>query len=337
MSKTPSKTPSKAPPKSKGKTRARRGLGRGLDALLGPEAKKPAAPQENAEAVVTEKVVEKVVVKEEVVVKATTTLKIDELEPNRFQPRTEFDETGLNDLAESIKAQGVVQPIVVTPKKDGDASFGVGYIIIAGERRWRAARRAELEEVPVVIREVDDDQQLLELALVENIQRADLNPVEEAEAYRILADKFDLSQDEIATRVGKARTTVTNFLRLLRLPDEVQDLLRTGKLTAGQARPLIPITDKKRQVELARQAVEEGLTARKLEALANADQEKKPKPEKKAPEEPDVHTRSAMDKLTTNLQTRVEIIRKKKGGHVRIFFHSEDELIRLYDRLMEGE
>lgn len=289
----------------------RRGLGRGLDALLGsePEKKKASGGSEEPASGFTEVAVEK-------------------LEPNRFQPRTHFDESGLTDLAESIKAQGVVQPIVVTPKGKGR------FTIIAGERRWRASQRAGLKVVPVVVREVNDDQRLLEMALVENIQRADLNPVEEAEAYRSLSESFELSQEEIAGRVGKGRTTITNFLRLLRLPQEVQDLMREGRLTAGQARPLLSFSDAKRQIELAERAVKEGLTARDLERLAAEPREAKRAEAKKKPTEVDVHTREAVDKLTQALQTKVDIQRKKKGGTVRIHFHSEEELIRLYERMM---
>lgn len=285
----------------------RRGLGRGLDALLGaaePEAKTEAAGR------------------------GLLALAIGQLEPNRFQPRTDFDETGLEELSESIKAQGIVQPIVVIPKEGHEGR----YHIVAGERRWRAAQRAGLAEVPVVVREVMSDQQLLEMALVENIQREDLNAIEEAEAYRALSETFSLSQEEIAARVGKGRTTITNILRLLRLPAEVQDLLRSGRLTAGQARPLLSFPDPRKQIELAEKAVREGLTARDLEALASAPQEKaKREPAPKA--EADVHTRAATERLTKVFQTQVEIQRKKKGGLIRIHFHSENELIRLFDRL----
>lgn len=301
---------------SKSKGTRRKGLGRGLDALLGA----PDAAQGTATAGTPAPITE---------------LPIDDLEPNRFQPRTHFDETGLEDLAESIRAQGVVQPIVVTPRADDPAH----YVIVAGERRWRASRRAGLERVPVVVREVANDQQLLELALVENIQRADLNPIEEAEAYRTLSESFELSQEDIAGRVGKGRTTITNFLRLLRLPEEVQDLLREGRLTAGQARPILSLGDRARQIEVAERAVAEGLTARQLEALAASASESKGESgrQAKTPEEPDVHTREAMTSLTRSLQTRVDIVRKRRGGTVRIHFGSEEELIRLYDRLMAEE
>ncbi len=282
----------------------KRGLGRGLDALLQDEP--------------------------------TRSLPLDRLHPNKYQPRTEFDEAKLSELAESIRSQGLVQPIVVTPDGSGN------YSIIAGERRWRAARRAELEQVPVVVREVADDRELLELALVENLQRTDLNPIEEAEAYRTLAAKFDLSQEEIATRVAKSRTTVTNALRLLNLPEEIRELLRSGRLTAGQARPLLRLRNRAEQLALAKEAVSHRLTARELERRAAGERPGTPaaageKPQKKTrkAEEPEVFAAAAQEKLTRKLQTKVEIRRRGRGGTVHIHFHSEEELIRLYDRLME--
>lgn len=282
----------------------KRGLGRGLDALIEKAEPKPDEP--------------------------VRTLPVASLHPNRFQPRTHFDEAAIEDLVASVRAQGIIQPLVVTPE-------GEGYAIIAGERRWRAARKAGLETVPVVVRQVTDDRELLELALVENLQRSDLNPIEEAEAYAALQEKFGLSQEEVAGRVGKARTTVTNSLRLLRLPDEVLDLLREGRLTAGQARPLLAIADPEEQIRLADRAVRDGLSARDLERLAAEPQpEEKPKPKK--PDRPvEVHTAAAEERLTRRLQTRVEIKRQGKGGRgqLRIHFHSEEELMRLFDVLIE--
>lgn len=273
----------------------RRGLGRGLDALLGEERS------------------------------ALQALPVDRLRPNRRQPRSRFDEAGLDELAESIRAQGVVQPIVVTPVEDGH------YSIVAGERRWRAARRAGLDQVPVVVREVSGDRELLELALVENLQRSDLNPLEEAEAYRMLREEFQLSQEAIGARVGKTRSAIANTLRLLNLPPEVQDLLRDGHLTAGQARPLLALGRQDDQLRLARKAVEMGLSARELEQAVSHPTSA---PAKKAPRPPDVHTVAAVEKLTQRLQTKVEIRRRRRGGELRIHFHSEEELMRLYDHLM---
>jgi ParB family chromosome partitioning protein len=282
----------------------KRGLGRGLDALIQKEEEAgPPAPIQ--------------------------TLPITSLRPNRFQPRTHFDEGLIEELAESIRAQGVIQPLVVSPDPQGE-----GYLIIAGERRWRASRRAGLETVPVVVREVADDRELLELALVENLQRSDLNPLEEAEAYQALQEKFSLSQEEIAARVGKARTTVTNALRLLRLPEEVRDLLREGQISAGQARPLLGLATSEEQIALAERAVREGLSARDMERLSSEPREAAV-PKKKPARPVEVHAAAAEEKLTRRLQTKVEIRRRGKGGALQIHFHSEEELMRLYDLLME--
>ena len=282
----------------------KRGLGRGLDALIEKAEPKPDEP--------------------------VRTLPIASLHPNRFQPRTYFDEAAIEDLVASVRAQGIIQPLVVTPE-------GEGYAIIAGERRWRAARKAGLEAVPVVVRQVADDRELLELALVENLQRSDLNPIEEAEAYAALQEKFGLSQEEVAGRVGKARTTVTNALRLLRLPDEVLDLLREGRLTAGQARPLLAIQDPEEQIRLADRTVRDGLSARDLERLAAEPQPQENRKPKKPDRPVEVHTAAAEERLTRRLQTRVEIKRQGKGGRgqLRIHFHSEEELMRLFDVLIE--
>jgi len=274
----------------------RRGLGRGLDALI-------AEPTAGA---------------------GVLALPVEQLHPNRFQPRARFDDAGLDELAESIRAQGVIQPVVVTARKTG------GYTLIAGERRWRAAQRAGLTEVPAIVREVAGDRELLELALVENLQRADLNAIEEAEAYETLARRFGLSQEEIAARVGKARPTVTNALRLLKLPPEVADLVRDGRLTAGQARPLLALDGAEAQARLARRAVDQGLTARDLERLVAPPEAKRRKRARKV----EVHTAAAEERLTRRLQTRVEIHRRGRGGTLRIHFHTEEELMRIYDLLL---
>ncbi|HBL28660.1 MAG TPA: hypothetical protein DD490_17630 [Acidobacteria bacterium] len=281
----------------------KRGLGRGLDALLQKEEAPPPGPIQ--------------------------TLPVTSLRPNRFQPRVTFDEAAIEELAESIRAQGVIQPLVVAADPEGD-----GWLIVAGERRWRASRRAGLEVVPVVVREVAGDRDLLELALVENLQRSDLNPLEEAEAYQALQEKFSLSQEDIAARVGKARTTITNALRLLRLPEEVLDLLRGGHLSAGQARPLLGLASAEEQVALAERAVREGLSARDMERLSG-----EPRAAAAAKKKPvrtvEVHTAAAEEKLTRRLQTKVEIRRRGKGGLLQISFHSEEELMRLYEVLMD--
>ncbi|MEA2691843.1 MAG: ParB family transcriptional regulator, chromosome partitioning protein [Acidobacteriota bacterium] len=287
----------------------KRGLGRGLDALLAP-APPADAKLEGPDSPGRETV---------------DHLPIGSLKPNRFQPRTHFDEPGLDELAESIRTQGIVQPLVVTIEKDGT------YSIIAGERRFRAAQRAGLTEVPVVVRQGLDDRARLELALVENLQRADLNPLEEAEAYQTLQEAFGLSQEEVAGRVGKARPTVANALRLLKLPEEIRELLREGRLTAGQARPLLGLASAEEQVDLALRAVRQGLSAREIERLTAGPRAKPERPA--APAE--VHAAAAAETLTRRLQTRVEIRRKGKGGRLELHFHSEEELIRLYELLME--
>ena len=280
-------------------TDKKRGLGRGLDALIG--AAEPARD-----------------------------LAIDLLKPNRRQPRRRFEDADLQSLADSIRQQGIIQPIVVTP--DGRGT----YTIVAGERRWRASRLAGLAKVPVAILEAVDDRRLLELALVENLQRSDLNPIEEAEAYATLQKDFGLSHETVAERVGKSRPTITNALRLLRLPEAVLDLLREGKLAAGQARPLLGLETEEQQSALAARAVEEGLSARELEELVsggtNAAKAAKPKTKKKPAE---VHAAAAAEKLTLRLQTKVDIARRGRGGVIRIHYHSEEELMRLYDLLSQ--
>lgn len=273
----------------------RRGLGKGLSALLPREE-----PSEGVRS-----------------------LPLAQLVPNRYQPRSHFDDDGLEELTASIRAQGVIQPIVVS--QTGSSS----YTIIAGERRWRAAQRAGLTAVPVVVHQVRDDRQLLELALVENVQRSDLNPIEEAEAYRMLAENFGLQHEQIAERVGKTRPAVSNALRLLRLPPAVLDLLRAGALTAGQARALLAFEDAEVIERMAERAARQGLPARALEALAAGGGKKR---RARAPSEP--NAAAAAERLTQRLQTRVEIERRGRGGTIRLHFHSEEELMRLYDLLM---
>jgi ParB family chromosome partitioning protein len=275
----------------------KRGLGRGLSALI--------ATDDPAEGV--------------------RTLPIGQIHPNRLQPRSRFDDAGLDELAASIRTQGMIQPIIVSKTKQS------GYSIVAGERRWRAAQRAGLTTVPVVVREVRDDRELLELALVENLQRADLNPIEEAEAYRALQQSFGLTQEEIAERVGKTRPAVANTLRLLRLPDSIQDYLRSGELTEGQARPLLSLEDEGEAQKLALRAVREGLSARRMEELAAG----KPGSRRGGRKPVEAHAAAAAERLTRELQTRVEIERRGKGGIVKVHFHSEEELIRLFERLTE--
>jgi ParB family chromosome partitioning protein len=252
---------------------------------------------------------------------------IDLLSPNRLQPRRTMDEPRLDALSASIKANGMIQPIIVR-KVDH------GYQIIAGERRWRAAQRAGVSRVPVVIRDVapGDDKQLLEVALIENIQRENLNPIEEAEAYRRLTDEFQLSQEAIAGAVGKDRASVANYLRLLKLPDEVRAEVAGGRLSMGHARALLGLADGASQRRAAREVIARSLSVRETESLVK----KLATPGGASPrtaQPADVHTRAAEDQLKLALGTRVRIVRRGAGGTIQINFNSEDELHRLYEQL----
>jgi ParB family transcriptional regulator, chromosome partitioning protein len=250
-------------------------------------------------------------------------VEIGNLVPNRYQPRRDFSEAKLADLAASIRAQGIVQPIVVTPRGDK-------LEIVAGERRWRAAALAGLTKVPVVFREKQTETDLLEVALVENLQREDLNPLDAAEAYARLKDEFRLSHERIADRVGKDRTTITNALRLLKLPSTVRDRIRSGLLSGGHARALAALTSADDQERLAEEVVRRGLSVRQTEkrvaSVGGADKLRKE-------HRRDPFTRDAEEKLSRRLHTRVQIARRRRGGRIEIAFGSEDELIGLYDRL----
>ena len=261
---------------------------------------------------------------------STLEVDVDRIVPNRFQPRAQMDDARLDDLARSIKANGVIQPIVV--RRDGDR-----YHIIAGERRWRAAQKAGLMRVPVVVREVTDsqDRSLLEMALVENIQRENLNPIDEALAYRRLSDEFRLTQEEIAEAVGKDRASVANFQRLLRLSAEIQAEVASGVLSMGHARALLSLTDEADQRRVARDVIARGLSVRETEALVRKTSETAKPAAAPAPKPVDVHTRAAEDRLRLALGTRVRIVRQGSHGRIEIEFGSEDELIRIYDQLTQ--
>ena len=264
---------------------------------------------------------------------------IDQLEPNRYQPRAHIDDARLDDLARSIRANGVIQPIVVR-KLEGNAASRDRYQIIAGERRWRAAQRADLTTVPVVVRDVaeTDRKRQLEMAVIENVQREDLNPLEAASAYQRLVEEFDLTQDEIAAQVGKDRATIANYLRLLKLPDEVRANVGSGALSMGHARAIVALTSDADQRRVARDVVARGLSVRETEALVKKELGyEKPR---LAPGSPlkaakDVHTRAAEEQMKMALGTPVEIKRKGKGGTIAISFGNENELQRLYEYLTE--
>jgi ParB family chromosome partitioning protein len=264
-------------------------------------------------------------------------LDIDQLSPNDYQPRLQMDDARLGELAASIKANGVIQPIVVRNTAEG-------YRIIAGERRWRAARRAGLTRVPVVVKEVSGDQtqqKVLEMALIENIQREDLNAIDEAKAYRRLVDEFSLTQETVAAAVGKDRATIANTLRLLKLPAEVQADVAAGAITMGHARALLALPGDNSQLHLAREVKTRGLSVRETEAmvkrvLEGGELTATSTPRTVTPQAvSDVHTRAAEDKLKLLLGTRVRIKRKSKGGRIEIDFGNENELIRIFEALTE--
>jgi ParB family chromosome partitioning protein len=249
---------------------------------------------------------------------------IDLLQPNPRQPRTQIDEPRLEELAQSIRNHGVLQPILV--RRAGDH-----FEIVAGERRWRAAQRAGLLKIPIVVRDVADDR-LLEVALIENIQREDLNAVEEAQAYQQLAVDFRMSQESIASAVGKDRATVANYIRLLKLPVEVRNELASGVLSMGHARALLALTDDSAQRRLAREVVSRGLSVREAEALVRRESTPAVAP---PPRKVDPNTRAAEDRLKLALGTRVRIVRKGTAGRIEIDFGNENELQRLFEVLTE--
>ncbi|MEO8680552.1 MAG: ParB/RepB/Spo0J family partition protein [Vicinamibacterales bacterium] len=268
--------------------------------------------------------------------RTTLEVDVDQLEPNHYQPRGPIDDEKLQDLARSITANGVIQPIIVHRIKS-ETSGRERYEIIAGERRWRAAQRANLTRVPVIVKDiaVTDKKRLLEMALIENIQREDLNPMEAAAGYQRLIDEFRLKQDDIATQVGKDRATVANYLRLLKLPEEVRGNVASGALSMGHARAIVALPTEADQMRLAREVVSRGLSVRETEALvktALAPARKEPGAEK---HKKDVHTRAAEQQLHLALGTQVEIRRKGKGGTIAIAFANETELQRIYEYLTE--
>ena len=292
-------------------------LGRGLSALIPPAPPVSAPPPPGTAAPPAPHVA---VVRE---AGRPQEIDIDLLFPNPDQPRQHIEETKLEELAQSIRSHGVIQPILVRKVADRVE-------IIAGERRWRAAQRAGLLKVPVVYRDVPDTQ-LLEVALIENVQREDLNPIEEAQAYKRLADEFKMSQEAIASAVGKDRATVANYIRLLRLPAEVRNDLAADTLSMGHARAILGLSDDAAQRRVAREVVSRGLSVRDTEALIRRESAPSapPPPLRKI----DPNTRAAEEQLKLALGTRTRIVRKGAGGRIEIEFSNEDELQRLYELL----
>jgi ParB family chromosome partitioning protein len=250
-------------------------------------------------------------------------LALDRIVPNPYQPRKAFNEASIEELARSVREHGIVQPLVVT--RAGDR-----YELIAGERRYRAAQKAGLRTVPVIVKEMVQQSDALQIALIENIQREDLNPMEEAAAYHQLHQEFGLTQEEISRRVGKERSTIANFLRLLKLPESVKKLLASGHLSMGHARALLALDSSKKQEHLAERVVKRGLSVRQTELIAS---ERSPKAVAKQEKQKDVFTRDAEERLARTLRTKVDIDRKRRGGVIHIRFASEDDLIRIYDDL----
>jgi ParB family chromosome partitioning protein len=254
---------------------------------------------------------------------------IDLIAPNDRQPRAHVGDAGLEELARSIREHGVIQPILVQ-------RIGGLYRIIAGERRWRAAQRAGLLKVPAVVRDVpiDGDRELLQLALIENIQRENLNPVDEAAAYQRLADDFALTHEQIAAAVGKDRSSVANYVRLLKLAGEVRAELAAGTLSMGHARALLALSDHAAQRQASREVISRGLSVRDTEALVKRlAAPAAPSTAKPAAPANDVHTRAAEDRLRFALGTKVRIARRGKGGTIEISFGSEAELNRIYEHI----
>jgi ParB family chromosome partitioning protein len=284
-------------------TTKRPALGKGLSALI-PDVPEPLRP-------------------------TATEVEIDRLTPNEFQPRVSVDETRLEELAQSIRSSGVIQPIVVRPAGDR-------YQIIAGERRWRAARRAGLARVPIVVKDIGPghERSLLEMALIENLQREDLNPIDEALAYRRLAQEFELTQDAIATAVGKDRASVSNTLRLLRLPEEIRAEVAGGRISMGHARALLALPGDAEQRRIGQDIIARGLSVRETESIVRKVVEGGSYAKEPVAQPPaDVHTRAAEDRLKLRFGTRVRIVRRGTRGRIEIEFKSEDELIRIFEQL----
>jgi len=281
----------------------RKALGKGLNALL------PAAPVASSD-------------------KGLHEIPIDHVVPNKYQPRTAFEPEQLKELSLSIKSNGVVQPIIVR-------RAGGQYQLIAGERRWRAAKMAGLKNIPAVIREVSE-YKTLELALIENIQRQDLNPIEEATAYSSLVEDFGLTQEEVSMRVGKDRSSVANYIRLLKLPEEIKEQIQKQHLSMGHARALTALEKAKDQLALARRIMDEQLNVRQTEQLIRNWKGAPAKSSSPAKEEekPDPNVRAAEQKLQEYFGTKVSIQGSKEKGHIEIYYENADDLIRIYDLMV---
>lgn len=297
-----------------------RGLGKGLDSLIpsaAVESKKKEVKNDSVEVAKSENK------------GPETIVKITKVEPNRKQPRKNFDEDALQELADSIKQFGLLQPILVQDRKDY-------YEIIAGERRWRAAKLAGLKEVPVIIREYTE-KEIVEISLIENIQREDLNPIEEAQAYKRLLEEFNMKQDEVAERISKSRSAVTNSIRLLKLSNEVQQMLIDDMITTGHARALLSIEDKELQYSLAQRIFDEKLSVRDVEKIMKSLQ-KPTKPKKMSDKTLMAIYQDIEEKLKTKLSTKVSVTSKGDGaGKIEIEFYNHEDLDRILDMIGKTE
>jgi len=294
-------------------TQKRKALGRGLAALI-PGAPAPDAATNGAASARAGD--------------GLRTIAIEDVHPSSEQPRKQFDDARLDELAASIRAQGIIQPLVVRLRAAG------GYELIAGERRWRAAQRAGLHEVPAVVRDVAP-QRAFEMALVENLQREDLNPIEEAQGFERLIEEFGYTQEALATRVGKDRSTVANALRLLRLPGGVRGLVTEGRLSMGHARALLGLEDAPAIERLARRVVARELSVRQVEALVKRERDGRGDKAPAAPAKPSASARDLGERLSRTLGTRVRVVEQSPGkGHLEITYHSLDQLDAVLARIL---
>jgi ParB family transcriptional regulator, chromosome partitioning protein len=249
-------------------------------------------------------------------------IELEEIKPNPFQPRMKFDDETIDELAQSIKESGIVQPVIVTPEADH-------YKIIVGERRWRAAQKAGLRKIPVLIRNIPKDKEL-EVSLIENIHREELNALEIAHAYQRLVDEFGYAQHELADKVGKDRSSVANYIRLLKLPQEIQDRLAAGEITMGHARALLALEETETQLYACRQVIDRSLSVRNTEALVNRLKKKAPRTQRSLAD-PDLH--ALQEEMLKCLGTKVLVAGSRNKGVVKIYYFSLDDLNRIYDRV----
>lgn len=279
-----------------------RGLGKGIGALF---------PSETLESIQKDEHVEKI--------------PLQKLVANPFQPRKKFDDEAIGELAQSIREHGIIQPIVVRKK-------GKKYEIVVGERRYRAAKLANLEEIPAIIKEMTEEQ-MMELAILENLQREDLTPIEEAEAYQNLIEKLNFTQDDLAKRLGKSRPHITNMIRLLQLPEEVRQLLNEGQLSMGHGRALLGLKNKRQMIEVAKKTINQSLNVRQLEALIKQLNENVSRETKKKTPKKDIFVQATESQLREFFGTNVQIKKTKNKGKIEIEFYSEDDLERILEIL----